>query len=135
MGCVSRKHGCILKRDVGLGILSTGFLRDSTVSTRSRRTSRNAEALRNENVSLIRSGEEQPSTPDRLGDDIEDGKEEDFFVRVELASSLAKCESNGVEGPDNNKGEGDLVVETTDLGAAKESGGSARGDELKENPG
>ncbi len=118
-----------------LGILSAGLLRNGTVSTGSGRSSGGAKALRNENVSLIRSSEQQPSTPDGLGDDIEDGKEENLFVWVQLASTLAESKSNGVEGPNHDQGERDLVVKTANLGAAKESGGTARGDQLEENPG
>lgn len=129
----ARSH-LVLRAIRHLSILSTGLLGDSTVSTGSRRASRSAKALRDKNVTLIGSGKEQPSTPDRLGDHIEDGKEEDLFVRVELGGTLAKSESNGVEGPDDNESKRDLVVETADLGAAEESGGSARSDELEENP-
>ncbi|GAC95522.1 hypothetical protein PHSY_003098 [Pseudozyma hubeiensis SY62] len=86
-------------------------------------------------MSLVRSSEQEPGTPERLGDDIEDGKEEDLCIGVELPGSLAKSESDGVSGPDDDKGERDLVVETSDLGAAEESGGATRGDELEQDPG
>ncbi|KAI3487631.1 hypothetical protein L1887_48412 [Cichorium endivia] len=75
------------------------------------------------------------SAPERLGNDVEDGKEEDLLVGAELAGALTKSESDGVEGPDHDEGERDLVVEAADLGAAEEGGGAARGDELEEDPG
>lgn len=118
-----------------LGVLSTGLLRDGAVATGGGRASGSAERLGNEDVSLVGGGEEQPGTPDGLGNDIEDGKEEDLVVGAELAGTFAEGESDGVAGPDDNEGERDLVVQTTDLGAAEESGGAARSDELEQDPG
>lgn len=139
-GCKTFNSPHTLKALEGVGgerlsVLSAGLLGDGAVSTGGGAASGSAEGLGNEDVSLIGGSEEQPGTPDGLGDDVEDGKEEDLFVRVELASSLAKGESDGVEGPNDNESERNLVVETANLGAAEEGGGAARGDELEEDPG
>lgn len=80
-------------------------------------------------MSLLGSCEEDDSTPNWLGDDVQDGKGENFSVSGPLAGSLGEGPNDGVESPNNDESEGDLVVEGADLGGSDKGVRSSRSDE------
>ena len=84
-------------------------------------------------MALVRDGEQEPGTPERLGNNVEDAKEEDLLVGRELASAFAEGKGDGVQGPDNNENEADLVVQAADLGSAKEGVAAAGRDKVPDD--
>lgn len=80
-----------------------------------------------------RKSEDDPETPDWLGNDVEDTKEEHLCVGRQTSRSLAESPNNGVSGPHNGQGKRDLVVEASDLGMTQKGVLTSRSDERNDD--
>ncbi len=82
-----------------LGVLSTGLLRDGAVATEAGEPAgaQSDSGTRTCPSSGVARSNQAPQMG--LGNDIEDGKEEDLVVGAELAGTFAEGESDGVAGP------------------------------------
>lgn len=90
-------------------------------------------ALGKKDMALVGKGEEDPETPDGLCDDVEDAKCQHLVVDRHLARALSKGPHDGVGGPDDDEGEGDLVEVVADLWRAEEGVAACRRDQLEDN--
>lgn len=90
-------------------------------------------ALGKEDMALVGKGEEDPETPDGLCDDVEDAKCQHLVIDRHLARALGEGPHDGVGGPDDDEGEGDLVEVVADLWRAEEGVAACRRDQLEDN--
>lgn len=80
-------------------------------------------------MALLGDGKDDDGSPQRLGNDVEDSKEENLGVGRDVASTLTKDEGDGVEGPNDEESKRDLVVEAADLLRAEVAVAASRPDE------
>lgn len=84
-------------------------------------------------MALFRDASNESEAPNWLCENVQNSEDENLDVCGHDTLTLAEEEGDGVSGPEDDEGEGELVVERSDLGRPDERVGSGRADESVED--